>query len=54
MRGMWTQRGGKRGQGEENRGEGREAGFKDTMSTLTSLMMSDIKPRTILGECIIT
>ena len=50
MGGKWTQGRGKRAQGEESVGEGRETGFENTLSNLTLLVMSDIKPRTILGE----
>ena len=54
MGGKWTQGRGKRGQGEESLGEGRETGFEDTLSTTTLLVISDIKPQTILRESIIT
>ena len=52
--GKWTQWGGKWGQGEESGGGGREAGFEDTLSNNTLLVKSDIKPRTMFGENIIT
>ena len=50
MGGKWTQGGGKRGQREESGGEG---GSGDTVYTTTLLVMSDIKPRIILGSALL-